>query len=104
MDNIRYRIESKFADVILFPSNAIEPEFWASCVGDKATFITLDDVVCKARWICTWRNTDGQYDDELETICQGRWNVPFVTLRSMWISRLNTVDEFWHLVKFTKVG
>ena len=104
MDNIRYRIESKFSDVVLLPSNAIEYSFYASGNGDSATFITLDDVICSARWISTWRNTDGQYDELLDSICQDRWKVPFVTIRSLWLSRLGRVDEFWHLIKLSRLG
>ena len=104
MDNIRYRIESKFADVILLPSNAIESDFWTSEKGVKATFITSDDVICKARWLCTWRNFEGSYDDLLDSICTARWNAPFVTIRSLWLSRLGKVDEFWHLIKLERIG
>lgn len=103
MDNIRYRIESKFADVVLLPANAIEQAFYASGEGTSATFITLDDQICSARWISTWRNSDGRYDELLDTICQERWKVPFVTIRSLWLSRIGKLDDFWHLIKLTKI-
>lgn len=70
--------------------------------GDKE-FLTKDDVPVKPQFLITWNNRDGKYDNELDSISQSHFSVPFSALRSVWISRLGRVDDYWHFIKLIKI-
>lgn len=88
------KIQCKFAEWMLAPSNAIQ---------QAETYETMDGVTCRLKYISTWNNSGGDYDEELEDVCQSKFGCPFSTIRSIWISRLGRVDVYWHLVKMIKV-
>ena len=62
----------------------------------------MDGEVVDAKFLCGWENSDRRYDGELDRICKELFNAPFESLRSMWISRLGTVSDYWHLIEFKK--
>lgn len=95
----QYRIQAKFAEYVFCPANAIEYEFYNrdSCVIPE--FITNDGTTHRPTFISTWNNLDRVYEDEFEDICQKYYDEPFVTIRSIWIGRLDRIDDFWHLIK-----
>lgn len=65
-------------------------------------FKTSDGINVSVKFISTWNNKDGQYDEQLDGICNREYGAPFATIRSIWIGRLGKVDEYWHLIKLTK--
>lgn len=83
----------KFADYILCPSNVVK--------GEECE--TADGVKCKCKYIGTWNNEDGRYDDELDDMCIRRFGFPFQSIRSLWIARLDVLSPFWHLIKLERV-
>ena len=87
------KINCKFAEHLLVPANGIE-------FGDVET---VDGVKCHTSFQATWNNRDGFFDDELESVSQKYYNCPFSTIKSIWISRLGRVDDFWNLVKLIKI-
>ena len=96
---VRYRIESKSAEYVFCPANAIEYGFYTRDSSILPELVTSDGVVHRCQFVGTWNNCDGVYEDEFENICQRRYGMPFVSIRSMWIGRLGHVDDFWHLIK-----
>lgn len=87
------KIQCKFAEYMLAPANAIM---------DADTYETMDGVTCRLKYISTWNNSDGSYDEALEDVCQRKFGCSFSTIRSIWISRLGSVDVYWHLVTMIK--
>lgn len=84
----------KYAGEVLIPENGI---------GNGEEFRTSDGVDVRVRYISTWNNKDGAYDEELDDLCQRKWGVTFSSIRSVWFARLGRVGDFWHLVKMIKV-
>lgn len=97
-----YKIQSKFVEHVLFPSNAVDKSFFDGTVKD-ATFETTDGFRVRAEFLNAIKNSDGENDVCLDDICLTMFSMPFNFIRSMWISRLGMVDEFWYLVKLNKV-
>ena len=85
------QILCKFAPKILAPRNAFD--------GFSEEYQTLDGKVCTLEFLSGWKNTDGDMDDDLDCCCQHVLGCSFDTIRSIWISRLGHVDEFWFLVE-----
>lgn len=98
-----YRIQAKFAPDIFFPSNALEERFWERSGYENVRFTTLDDKNCIPQFISTTNNRDGEYDSNFDDFCQRMFGLPFVNIKSMWISRLGKVDYYWHWVKLIKI-
>ena len=90
-----YHIWSKYVDYLLVPANGIEGSF-----SDE--YETSDGVLCELKNHTVWNNEGGRYDDELNDICLWRYKCEFSTIRSLWISRLGSVDKYWFLVKMVK--
>lgn len=90
-------LPSNFADVVLIPADSIQ-----ICPPGEV-YETRDGERVKVKFLSTWNNVDGRYDNELNMICNKRWGIDFAYLRSMWISRLSKVDDFWHLIKLEKI-
>jgi len=95
----QYRIESKSAEYVFCPANAIENGFYTRDACILPELVTSDGVVHRCQFVGTWNNRGGVYEDEFENICQRRYRMSFVSIRSMWIGRLGHVDDFWHLIK-----
>lgn len=95
----QYRIKAKSADFIFCPANAIEDGFYNRNSYVLPELVTNDGHVHKCQFIGTWNNRGGVYDEEFENICQDKYGMPFLSVRSMWIGRLGRVDDFWHLIK-----
>ena len=94
-----YRIEAKYAPKVLMPKNAIERRFFEDAVSQREyDFVTADGKNCKARFISAWNNEGGRYDESLDFICMKNWKTPFESLKSLWISRLGTIDDYWYLI------
>lgn len=94
-----FRIEAKYAPIVLMPANAIERSFFGGVSSQREyDFITADGKSCKARFLSAWRNEDGRYDERLDFICMKNWKTPFESLKSLWISRLGTVSDCWYLI------
>lgn len=89
------KINAKFAEYLLVPSNGIS-------VG-VGRVETLDGVECRPEFQTTWNNGDGTYDDELDAVCRKYYDCGFQSIRSIWYGRLGTVSDYWHLVKLIKI-
>lgn len=87
-------IACKFRDLILLPANAIDPL--------EKNYRTADGIDVTIQFISTWNNKGGEYDEQLDDICNREYNTPFSMIRSIWIGRLGMADEFWHLIRLTK--
>ena len=98
----QYKIEAKFNEYVLCPRNAIEYGFYTRNPSVLSELVTADGSVCEAEFIATWNDTGGVYDEEFDSICQSRFGAPFVSIRSIWISRLGRLDDYWHLIKLKK--
>lgn len=88
------KIQSKYTEYLLAPANAI---------GSDDVVVTTDGVKCKLVYQSTWNNEGGRFDDRLEDVCQTYYGCPFQTIRSIWISRVGILSEYWHLIKMEKV-
>ena len=88
-----YRINCKYAELLLAPANAI--------CGDQVE--TTDGVKCRLEYQSTYNNDDGAFDERLDDICNEQYGCPFQTIKSIWISRLGSVSTYWHLVKMVKL-
>lgn len=98
-----YHIGAKYSAEVLFPSNAVDAAFWAHEEGVIPRFLTSDGVLCEPKFIRTINNGGGRYDGELEDLCRLHFGVSFVYLRSVWVSRLGALDNYWHLITLTKI-
>lgn len=96
---MQYRIQAKPAEYILCPANAIEHVFYNRGQNIIPELVTADGSVHKCTFIGTWNNSGGIYEDELDGVCQRKYGVPFVSIRSVWIGRLGKIDDYWHLIK-----
>ena len=85
------------------PRNAIEPDFFKEIPRPYYKFVTMDGYECKARFNSSWKNENGIFDDSLDFVCRKNWGVPYATVKSMWIARLGTVDEFWYILRLEKL-
>ena len=87
------RIKAKFAEKLLAPENGIS----------RGEVETLDGVRCQAEFQTTWDNANGFFDEELEGVCQREYGCSFQTIKSIWISRIGVLSDYWHLVKLIKL-
>lgn len=95
-----FRIEAKYAPKVLMPANAIERSFFGGASSQKEyDFVTSDGKICKAQFLSAWRNEEGRYDERLDLICMRNWKTPFASVKSLWISRLGTIDDCWYLIE-----
>ena len=62
-------------------------------------FQTKDGKVCTALFIAGWNNEGNRYDEQLDHICKKYWNVPFDSIRSMWIGRLGNIGNYWYFIQ-----
>ena len=90
------KIKCKFAEWVLAPANAFGP----AIAGE---YQTEDGRLCQVMVHTVWNNTEGIFDNELDELCQEKFGFPFKTIRSVWISRLDRVDNYWHLVKMVEL-
>lgn len=90
------RILCKFSEYLIAPQNALSK-------GVIGEYETLDNVHCRAFLHTVWNNESGEFDDELEDICQAYYGCSFSLIKSIWISRLGKISNFWHLVKLEKI-
>lgn len=88
-----YRINCKYTELLLAPANAIG--------GNLVE--TEDGVKCRLVFQSTMNNVDGAFDGRLDEICNEQYGCPFQTIKSIWISRLGSLSEYWHLVKMVKI-
>lgn len=91
------QIQCNFAERVLIPNGGLKP----AATGE--TYITSDGVKVKVKFLTTWDNTDGRYDNELDELCRRLWGIDFAYIRSMWVSRLYYVGNYWHYVELTKI-
>lgn len=94
-----YRIDAKPAEYIFCPANAIENEFYHRDPYIIPALVTSEGNTHKARFIGTWNNSGGVYEEEFESICRKYYGMSFVSIRSLWIGRLGKLDNYWHLIK-----
>lgn len=95
----QYYIQAKSAEYVFCPANAIDSEFYHRDSYVIPEFVTTDGVAHRPTFIGTWNNRGGLYQDEFERICQRYYGTSFVAIRSIWIGRLDKLDDFWHLIK-----
>ena len=89
------RIHSKYTPFLLLPANTIPSVMISECETD-------DGVKCLIEFQATWNNKEGEYDEELDSICEKYYECPFSSIRSIWFGRLGRVDDYWHLIKLKK--
>ena len=99
----KYKISCKFSDMVLAPGNAVESRFYSRDPKADYLFVTTDGVVCRPEYQCTRNNADGRFDDVLDDFCKRTFDIGFSSLRSMWISRLGSLDNYWDIIKLYKV-
>ena len=87
------RIKAKFAENLLVPANGIS----------RGEVETTDGVTCLTEFQTTWNNADGMFDDELECVCQREYGCSFQAIKSIWISRIGILSDYWHLVRLIKI-
>lgn len=87
------KIKAKFAERLLVPANGIQ----------RGEVETADGVRCQAEFQTTWNNVGGFFDEELEAICQREYGCSFQAIKSIWISRIGILSDYWHLVKLVKI-
>ena len=92
-----YRIKARYSEKALIPDNALP----GGCVNGTR-LETSDGVSCVAHFLCTWDNSDGRYDTELDGLCHRQWGVDFSLLRSAWIGRIDNIGVFWHYIELIK--
>lgn len=66
-------------------------------------FVTLDNVRCHLEFHSTCNNQDGMFDDRLDQECLRLYGCHFDTIKSIWISRLGRLDDYWHTVRMVKM-
>lgn len=92
------RLQAKYAERILCPRSAL---------GEVGTgdlnLITADGVECAVRFLGTWNNAEGRFNDDLEMVCQNQLGIGFDTVRSIWISRLNGMSDIWDMIELKKL-
>ena len=90
------RLQSKFTEYLLAPANALYS-------GVEGEYLTTDNIRVMAFLDTVWNNAEGYYDDELDRVCEYRFKCPFRFIRSIWIGRLGSVSDYWHLIKLKKI-
>lgn len=91
------RLHCNFNEDVLVPAEAIDGI-------SPGEYITDDGKVCSALFICGWNNKDGQYEEQLEHLCQTKWGLPFSAVRSRWIAQYETLEGYWHYLKLVNSG
>lgn len=95
------RIHCKYAHRVLVPANAIDSP---RPIPNDTLLRTTDGVLCDIHFIGCWNNADGRFNEELDELCMKEWNVRFNALRSMFKSRLGSINESpWGLIELEKV-
>ena len=97
-----YDLGAKFAEWVFCPADAIDGRFYHRAPNTDIRFRTTDGVIANPCFEGTWNNTDGMYDEEFERICQDKYGRPFMNIRSIWVSRLGKVDDYWHLIRLER--
>lgn len=87
-------LQCRFNEKVLIPSNGIER---------PGRYETADGVTVDVKFLGTWNNCEGDFTDELDAICLDEFGAPFMTINSIWLSRLGFISGYWHLVKLAKV-
>lgn len=99
-----YHLDIKFTPFAFCPLNAIDPSFYRRDVENVIPhFMTRDGVECSPEFLSCWNNEDSRYDAQFEELCQEYYGLPFRSIRSVWISRLGSADNYWHLIKLVKI-
>lgn len=93
------KINCKFSDIVIVPYEALDID----SARYSNIFVTNDGVSVEASFQTVWKNTDGRYDDEIDDACIKHWDLPFKTIRSIFISRLGSVGDVWYLIKLKKI-
>ena len=88
-------LNCRYAERVILPHNAL--------YKGAEMYDTADGVKVKLKFIGTWNNKDGLFDEELDKVCQDVLGVPFKTIKSIWIARLGYLDDYWHYVKLIKL-
>ena len=100
----RFRIDSKFTEFVFCPMNAVDSGFYSRTdFRQPVHFVTKDGVECVPEFVSGWNNEDGRYDGRFDELCQEHYGFPFRSIRSIWVSRLGRVENYWHLIKLTKI-
>lgn len=99
---VKYSIQAKSAEYVFCPANAIEPEFYRRNPYTPFRMVTTDGIVNDATFIETWYDRAGVFTDEFDSVCQRYYGMNFESIKSIWIGRLGTLDDYWHLIKLEK--
>lgn len=91
------RIQCKYSDWVLIPSNAIDDRY------DLHDIITLDGVHCKGQLVTTWNNANGFFDEELHDFCMYHWGLPFASLKEVFTRRIGKISDVWDSIHLEKL-
>lgn len=84
-------IQCKYVPQVVVPSNALS---FPDC-----EYQTLDGKFCTLKIQIGWQNKDRDFDGELDEMCRRYHNCSFDVIRSIWLSRLGRVSDFWYLAE-----
>lgn len=106
-----YKLSTKFAPRVLIPCEAFDRRYTDlhPLTPDDyqrlktLRFVTTDGVYAYVEVEMVANNADGAYDELLDQYAQEFYHLPFVTVRAVWRSRYARLDEYWMLIKLTKI-
>lgn len=106
-----YRITAKYSTKkALIPAEIIDPAFVSLSprnqadwdLFNKARFRTIDGTYIHIKWIEGLYNRNGEMDEELDSFCQQNYSMPFHIVKSVWISKVDRLSGYWHIIEMEK--
>ena len=98
-----YKIYCIYSEFVLCPDNAIEYRFYKRNPYDSFIFETTDDIFVDPEFIATWKILEGDSTSHFNCLTKTLWNRSFEQIRSLWISRLGSIGDYWHFIKLKKI-
>lgn len=98
-----YNIYCLFREWVLVPDNAIENAFYKRHPNDAYLFKTADGVVVRPEFVATYNHAGGMNESSLDRTAKGIWNMSLEQVKSVWLSRLTQLGDYWHLIRLEKV-
>lgn len=97
------RLFTKFRERIFVPRDVIDPRFYSRGVlSPVPDFITNDDIRVSAEFQMTVTDVTGAENEIYDDICMNVYGIPFITVYSIWKSRLPKVDSVWYLISLKR--
>lgn len=83
----------KFSSVAIIPSELTDRKH----VCQKYKLVGGE--VVTLRFLGTWDNRKGEYDDMFDKECRELYDIDFASFKSVWKRRLGALSEYWHKVE-----